>query len=303
MSDRFTISADLAARLRRGSNRATVPFQLGAALPNGDLQTMAVPPSPTHVLEYSIEVSRDNPAGQWRMGDTGIYTSIGYLFPIFWTVGLTVPQPTYLRGYFIAATDPVQYGVDGAISTELGVRQEGALRVLAGGGVTVIYFPIPDTGSPTYYPGGGFSFSGTQDFTWELWLRTTQAPAGPVRILEQESGGVFPFRIQMLANGKLRASRSDGTHTPSLDSAQAVNDGAWRYVTYSKSGSTLRLQVDRNAAVTTADTVTGDTSLTVDGALAGDGFEGDYDELAVYRTALADPAKLRHWNAAKGIPA
>jgi hypothetical protein len=123
-----------------------------------------------------------------------------------------------------------------------------------------------------------------------------------VRILEQQSGGVYPYRIELRPGGTIRALRSDGTITVQVDSAQSVNDDQWHYVAVFKSGSAFGVAVDTNAASTTTDTLVGSTTLTANGALAGDGFVGTLDELALYEVALTPTQRARRVSAAAADP-
>lgn len=67
----ITISDEVQASLRAGSNRATTGIQLNTALPGSDvLRTRASAGTPMTVLRYAQEVVRDGAVGYWPMRPT-----------------------------------------------------------------------------------------------------------------------------------------------------------------------------------------------------------------------------------------
>lgn len=296
----FTVSDALKERLRL-SESATTNVQLSAALPQPDVQTQASPSPQYTLVPYSFEVISSGAIGYWILGpyyfggsdnvpliggflpEFTTTTYYGYILPLVGTLGVDI---TYVTG------------VDDSTADDQAVAFSGSA------GTTITYFPFAPYES---YFLGSLGFDVDEDFTWEFWIKTTQSPGAAVRILEQASGGVFPYRVQMLTTGAIRALRSDGTLTAQVDSAQAVNDGDWHYVAVYKEGASFGVAVDENAATTTADTLVAQatpvsTSLTVNGAVAGDGFVGTLDELALYDFALTPAQRLRRLAAVAGDP-
>lgn len=203
---------------------------------------------------------------------------------------------TTYYGYFATVSGSISY-VAGPIASS---PSTPAIAFAAGAGLTLQYFPDPGE-EPEYFI-GQLDFDVDEDFSWELWLKTTQDPGAPVRLLEQASGGVFPYRLELVPGGALRLSRSDGTATASVDSSVAVNDDDWHYVVAYKAGASFGVAVDTGSPALTADTLTIDTTLTVDGAVAGNGFIGAIAELALYPSALTATQRSRHQAAATGTP-
>lgn len=203
---------------------------------------------------------------------------------------------TTFYGWYAPVTGTIAY-VPGPIPTMVDSQ---AIAFDAGAGLVLVYFPPADEEAEWFI--GSLGRAVDADFTWEMWIRTTQVPGAPVRLVDQASGGVFPYRLELLPAGTLRTSRSDGTLTTTVDSIEVVNDDTWHYVTAYKAGAVIGTTVDDAAPATTTDTLVGSTTLTVDGAVAGDGFEGAIAELALYPTALTATQRGRHLAAAAGVP-
>lgn len=201
---------------------------------------------------------------------------------------------TTFYGYYAPVAGSIAY-VTGAIPS---MADNQAISFASGAGMTLPYFPVAEV-DPDWFI-GSLGFAVGADFTWEFWIKTTQNPGAAVRLVEQASGGVYPYRIQLLPGGTVRAGRSDGSLTATVDSLEAVNDGTWHYVTVHKSATTFAVTVDGNFPATTTDTLVSSTALTVDAAVAGDGFIGALDELAVYPSALTTTQRSRHRSAAAG---
>lgn len=288
--EQFPLSAGLVKRLRASESRASVSVQLAAAIPQPDLQTQASPSPQMTRVPYGLAVLADLPDAYWPvepyiLAGTDYTTLVGGVVPFF-TTGR-------FYGYFlpiVGAWNPTSPGANTAANH--------AATFGATDGLGISYFPV--VGFEAYFTASLGRAVG-EDFGWEFWLRTAQVPAGTLRILEQASGGIFPYRIQMLASGLLRASRSDGTLTATVDSAQAVNDDVWHYVTVTKDGVDFAIAIDDNAPSTTTDTLVGETLLTVDGAIAGDGFIGSIDEIALYGFGIDAALRQRHLDAAAGL--
>jgi hypothetical protein len=291
----FVLSDTLKERLRASESAASTSTQLSAALPQPDVQTQASPSPQYTSVPYGFEIITSGAVGYWELGPY-LADGVTDYVPILngFAPHLTA---TVFYGYILFVVGTL--GVDVVYVGVPGVNQlnpdDTAAEFSASGGLTMQYFPV--TGQEAMFI-GSLDFDVDEDFTWEFWIKTTQSPGAAVRILEQASGGVFPYRIQLLPSGAIRASRSDGTLTAQVDSAEVVNDGEWHYVAVYKDGATLGVATDDNAAATTADTLVGQatpgsTTLLVDGSIAGDGFVGTLDEPALYEYALTPAQRLR----------
>lgn len=298
----FTMSDDLKERLRAGQS-ANTNVQLSAALPQPEVQTQASPSPQYTRVAYPFEVITAGAVGYWELG--GYFLGGTDYVPF---LGGFAPHLTTTRYYGYILPFVGTLGVDviyeGVAGVNTLIAGDAAATFTATGGCVITYFPV--TGAESFFI-GSLGFDVDEDFTWEFWIKTAQVPGAVVRILEQASGGVFPYRIQLLPSGAVRASRSDGTLTAQVDSAQVVNDDSWHYVAVYKDGATFGVAIDDNTEATTADTLVGvatptSTLLTVDGAIAGDGFVGTLDEPALYDYALTPAQRLRRLAAIAGDP-
>ena len=291
----FVLSDSLKERLRLSGTAATTNTQLSSALPQPDVQTQASPSPQYTSVPYAFEVISSGAVGYWELGP---YLLAGVDYVPFLNAFAPHLTSTVYYGYTLpftvgaVAVDVIYDGVVGVNTLDPG---DTAATFAATGGCGITYFPV--TGQEVMFI-GSLAFDVDEDFTWEFWIKTSQSPGAAVRILEQASGGVFPYRIQLLPSGAIRALRSDGTLTVQVDSAQVVNNNAWHYVAVYKDGASFGVAVDSNSATTTADTLVAQatpvsTTLLVDGAIAGDGFVGTLDELALYEYALTPAQRLR----------
>ena len=300
----FVVSSTLKERLRASGTAATTNTQLSAALPQPDVQTQASSSPQYTTVPYAFEVMTSGGVGYWHMspysvGGFDYVAFFGALIMYFETGAVAI-----YRGYLLPFTGTHTASTVVYVPGALAAAGDTAVAFTATDGLGITYFPV--TGAEENFI-GSLGFDVDEDFTWEFWIKTSQSPGAAVRILEQESAGVFPYRIQMLPSGAIRASRSDGTLTAQVDSAQTVNDDQWHYVAVYKDGATFGVAVDANTATTIADTLVGaatptSTLLTVDGAIAGDGFVGVLDEPALYDFALTPSQRLRRLAAAAGDP-
>lgn len=172
-------------------------------------------------------------------------------------------------------------------------------------------------------PGGAFDL-GTDDVTWALWVKTLQAcpsanaPAGNRVYLGMEENGADRTHLWLGCTTTTTAA-CDGTagrfggtwcsrRDPNGDCAQycgttAINDGVWHHLAIVKSGhapARVRRFVDGvlegneiSASFAAPFSVAAGTELGV-GAFSDGSYqaEGDFDEVLVFRRALAD-AEIR----------
>lgn len=262
------LSDALVDRLRRSSARATTHTQLAKAIPQPWLATVASA-SGESLLRYPQEVSFGSPVAYWRLGDANS-TAVD-------------ASGNGRTGTYVA---PVAYGTSGALAINLSSDADDAVT-FAGGHLSVAHH-------------ASLSFAAAADFTIELWIRTSQSTSFPASVIDKATGGVFPYRLRLVSAGAIEAARSDGTNTPTLTSG-ALNDNAWHYVVFTKSASTLALQVDQGTEQTTTDTTSASTDTTATLTIGGAGLAASLDEIAVYPSALSAQVRTRHWNAAKGV--
>lgn len=268
MSQTFGLTTEIVDHLRGSETAASLPVQLTAALGQPDVQT-SYTLSPTSLLQYPMEALRDGARGYWRLGE-----SSG-----------TVAADASTNGFHGTYVAPVTLGSPGALAAALASDVNTAVTFAAAGSLTI--------------PHQGLLNFATGNFTVELWIDTTQSSGLPANIVDKTTGGVFPYRLRLVAGGFVEAARSDGTATATLTSSLRVDDDAWHYVAFSRSGTTLSLVIDQAAPVTTTDTTTSPSSAA-DITVAG-GLVATLDELAIYGSALSDTLRTRHYSAAKGI--
>ena len=150
-------------------------------------------------------------------------------------------------------------------------------------------------------------FSSAQNFAVSLWVKvgTSQPDSviGANSIVDKASGpGAYAYAIRLVNNasadnGKVIATRSDGSHIPQVISAYAIDDGLFHHVSFVKSGTTLLLYIDGELSGTTTDSTSGSTVNTspVYVGRRGDGsshFAGTVDELLIFGRDLT-PFEVR----------
>ena len=189
------------------------------------------------------------------------------------------------------AADPIG-GHDGALAGDTawvtGVSGTGLAFDGDGDAVT-----IPD--SPQ------LDFDTDQDFTVAAFVKMPPAQvdlaASTNTILGKEGLAAFPWTIQVYNQstgdaGNLRVMRSDGTHSPGIDSTLLVNDLFWHHVAFVKDGGQLLLYIDGELDGATPDTTTAATTNAVDATFGARGegtplaWVGTLDQVVILSGAL-----------------
>ena len=145
-----------------------------------------------------------------------------------------------------------------------------------------------------------FDFAAADDFTLSAWIKTDGTASGTQYILNKSSATSQGYGIYGSSSGKVVfAIDSDTTWTPT-DQAQSttnVFDQAWHYIAARKTG-TSKIDIFVDGRLEGSDTslgATGSLSNAVsfyvgdrDGTDNGDEFNGDVDEVKIYRGALTN---------------
>lgn len=144
-----------------------------------------------------------------------------------------------------------------------------------------------DFGGTTEYLSS--TFSSIDQFTVSAWIKL-QNPITGLRLFELIGGNAV--RIQTTSTNRLRL-RVDGNNA---DDATLLSSGDWINVTLSINGTSNRLYLNGNFAVeNTHDAGVGFTGLDI-GGTGGTGYDGIYDELVLFSTALGDSEVAELYN-------
>ncbi len=137
------------------------------------------------------------------------------------------------------------------------------------------------------------NFGTQQQFAIAFWVKTTSVTAGDL-ITKRDATGAFPYNVRMLANGTIAFSRNDGATTSQVVSFDAINDGAYHFITAVRASSELLIYIDGDLSSVAPDTT---SAATINSAAlqfgAGVGaaplpFAGLLDDVRIYNTALCD---------------
>lgn len=274
MSQSFHASADVFTNLQRTGSRSTLARRLDARLAQPDLRTFLTDPDEPALEQYPVRIATDLAAALWRFeeaGGTVADDSIGSL------------NGAYSGG--------VSFRVAGALESNQGTDVDYAVALDGATGQVT----IPHSATITDFTSG-------QSGSVEFWMRTS---ATLVNVLGKYDGAGYPYLFVLQGDGRLRFERFNGVTTTSVVSASPVNDNAWHYVVGQfDAGVEALLQVD-GAALTTADTggATGNTADLIVGDPTGTApYEGEIDELALYRYALTVAIRSTHRDVGLGVP-
>jgi len=190
--------------------------------------------------------------------------------------------------------------------TYQGTEEFGVTGALAGSSDSAVRF-------------SGGSLIGTQaynnptTYSLEAWVRTTSTSGGKIIGFGDNPNGdssSYDRHIFMLDSGKLRFGVWIGSES-TIDSTQAVNDGAWHYVVATQSPDGMRLYIDgalqASNSQTSAQPYSGYWHVGRDvtwGGSSSPAFVGTIDEVAVYSQALTAAAVSQHYSlGSTGAPA
>ncbi|MFH1259444.1 MAG: DUF2341 domain-containing protein [Elusimicrobiota bacterium] len=144
---------------------------------------------------------------------------------------------------------------------------------------------------------------GTGNFTFELWIKTTQDVSGEVSYLGRYAGsGDVSVHLEGDGPGKASfgARDSAGTWVNSGLSSTTINDNNWHYLVGVKEGNTAYIYVDGVMENSGSGTLTGDFNSSVSYRISGRsiaGFNaiGYIDETKIYTRALSAEEVYRHY--------
>jgi len=133
---------------------------------------------------------------------------------------------------------------------------------------------------------------GTNDFTLSLWIKTIQT--GRCSIIQKRIGTRwYSIRLNYPTTNKIGF---ETTATLKVASNKVINDGIWHYVTITKSGTTALHYTDgiyTGGGVSNSD-VGNDADF-----LLGNGFQGQLDDVRIYKKALTQTEITAIYNATK----
>jgi len=216
-------------------------------------------------MDYAASVLMDRPLAYYRLGE-----SVG-----LFAINAAGPEKAIYSG--------VDLGQTGAIAGDPNTAIR--LRGMPGSNVAL---------------GDRFDFAGKAVFTFELWVRPNQVDAETRRIVDKSTpnGG---YDAVFNDNGLIFYRSDMSSNNADLATLHSVPLHAYSHVVVTFDGTELKIYQDGNEAesgpamATLPDTM---VPLTF-----GDGFDGDFDELAIYDHAL-DPGRIAaHYLAARGSAA
>ncbi len=145
-----------------------------------------------------------------------------------------------------------------------------------------------------------FDFAAAEDFTLTTWIKTDGTASGTQYILNKSSATSQGYGIYGSSSGKVVFAIDDDTSWTPDDQAQSTTnifDQAWHHIAARKTG-TSKIDIFVDGRLEGSDTslgATGSLSNAVsfyvgdrDGTDNGDEFNGDVDEVKIYRGALTD---------------
>ena len=151
-------------------------------------------------------------------------------------------------------------------------------------------------------PASGALDLGTDDFTIEMWMRTTSAATQGVLAKQPSSGGPLWQLLVTSAPGfvgHVRATFNDGTTQRQGYSPERVDDGQWHYVAVTVDrdiGMTIYVDDDsaiRNGALPR--TLDNSAALQIGRVTGFPSLNGSIDDVAIYRRALSAAQTLGHY--------
>ena len=149
--------------------------------------------------------------------------------------------------------------------------------------------------------------SSTTEFTCAAWYKCFPAANSDGLIFSNYQATPNPFNLYANVNGKARGfTRNSGGSNVSIISTTSVNDDAWHYVVYTKTGSdTYKLYVDGNLEATAtaslgAISVSNNIVLGILNYYLNQGrYRGDIATAQIYNRALSAAEVSQNYNALK----
>ena len=159
-----------------------------------------------------------------------------------------------------------------------------------------------------------FDFNPTDDFSISGWFKHDTISGIEYIVAKHEAGTAGGYKIYMDGDGDIAfAIDDDGTWGPEDiigdDQGKDYDDNAWHYFAGVKQGiSSIRLyvdgiEIDNDTSLTATDTLSNAASFYV--GIGADGaagpFDGELDEIKVYRFALSPEEILLDYNKGKSV--
>ena len=225
--------------------------------------------APQALASYRAAVLADNPIRYWRLGESGSTD------PVDETGNNTTAtyESTPTRG----ATGLIEFNIDTAVqfgSSSLANSQEVLLS----------------------------TSDGTQPYSFEFWLTTTQSAANIVAIAQYTASEANRWQVFLSAAGAIRY-RVGSTNI--MSDSTSFNDGLRHHMVVTKASNgdlelwvdAVRLQTANNAhALGNSNFTFGARTTTGNGS-----FVGVLDEVAVYNQVLLSSRIAAHYNVGSGI--
>ncbi len=214
--------------------------------------------------------------------------------------GLEEPSPPYKNSV------PTDSGVDAACASHCPEQIDGVVSRANR------FDAQNDTGLRV--PGAPFNWSGSDNFSIELWLRIDHLPGGD-QVLVGRTDGAFYWNITIGSDSRIRFQMSDSQNALLLESSRELSTSAsslgsrWHHVAVTRNGLTgeTKLFVDDWAPVIdTAEFQGGFSSDATPLAIGWSGdasnaqrFSGSLDEIAIYQRTIDAEEILGHYYLAR----
>lgn len=259
--------------------RVTAQDPLGNIV-RSDMVDITAPATVPEASGYERTILADKPTNYWRLGESAGSRT----------------------GFDLAGKDDLKAGTGVKFGTEGAVKEDANSAVTLSGTTAGIL------ANPTLV-------KRPNTFSTEAWFKTTSRTGGKIigfgNMAETLSSN-YDRHVYMDNAGKLYFGVSPGGVRRTVNTAAALNDGAWHHVVATLGDGGMRLYVDGKLAASRADTTYGEA---YDGywRVGGDNlqnwssrptnryFTGQIDEVAVYPAQLSAETVTRHFDAGRGI--
>ena len=270
----------------------------GDAYFDGTIDEVAVYPAPLSASvigdHWTLSGRGSSPAG---VGDPYGSTVYGDSPTLYWRLGEstgTIAGDSSPNGYSGGYSGDVTRPVPGAV---VGTRN-----------------PAASFASPDGLVASAAQFTNPQDYSLELWFKTTTTTGGKLigfGNAQTGSSTSYDRHIYLQDDGRLTYGIYAGS-TQTVTTPSAYNDGAWHQVVATQSADGMRLYVDGRLAG--SGPATGAENFAGYWRVGGDNLTGwpnapttphvtaDIDEVSVYGSALSAEKVKRHYSVGSGTP-